>query len=125
MLAGLGSLAMRQSTHGMLMTLIQALIRTRTGNDIAIALLQRLQVTLHDRQTLNLFGLDRPYSSADTILHRSLTEHTPSESVQKIITILMEILETGSLSVGMYLDLTSQLGNYLSAFLQVVAISGK
>ncbi|KIJ35291.1 hypothetical protein M422DRAFT_34700 [Sphaerobolus stellatus SS14] len=101
MLAGLGALTMRLSVYGLVCNLIQSLLVSRAGDDSSTLPLRRLSDEMNTRPMINLFGLDRPYASAEIGGPETMSQTLPIDSIEKITELLVRILEVGAGSSGL------------------------
>lgn len=98
MLAGVGSLTMRVSIHGMALNLLQTLYTLHGDNEAVGMQLRGIIDELNSSEYLKMFGLCRPYPSGDVILSSEF--QISIDDLEKITRILLRALLTGATSIG-------------------------
>lgn len=101
MLAGVGGLTMRISVHGMALNMLQTLYASHAENESVGMQLRSIIDELNTSDVLKMFGLCRPYPSADITVTSSSDTQVSIDDLEKITKILLKAIMTGVTGVGM------------------------
>lgn len=102
LLAGTGPALVRKSVYGIVLNLLQGLYLARLEEG-PVPMIKQLMEDMEHRDTLQLFGLARTAPTSEYSSFDFPTDKERLDAQEKLVEIMIRVLECGAPSVGQYL----------------------